>query len=327
MEAGAEADQVEQPQQEEQGKGKPGKGKKGKRGGDTASSAEALKYLLGGAGVLQVILTALGVSNGGVAALAVNDFKWVAIGFGCVLASIAFGAVGLALNVSKRRGGIVWVSLGTALLFGGIATTAYAALIEPGVAKAPNINVALAETASQLDLTAHVTASGIPDSSQYWFEIDAREYRAGGGGGRYVPLGTPLYQNQLGADGQGNINSIVTIPLPPGKYNVVSVEAWNGAHAGPCGSLQVEGGASLTQTPTQSKAKKTKKTKKAKVPRRRASDRRARAGHAQAATPSAVGVQVVLPKEPITEKKAMKVTAARLEAHGRAGCVVLRLPR
>jgi hypothetical protein len=96
-------------------------------------------------------------------------------------------------------------------------------------------------------LTAHVKASGIRQDSEYWVEVDAREYATDSKGGRYKPLGTPFYQNQLGADSQGDIDSLVTIPLPPGTYPAISVEAWNGGpHGGPCGSLERSGGASLT---------------------------------------------------------------------------------
>jgi hypothetical protein len=246
-------------------------------GAETPSNPESLKYLLGGAAVLQGILTAVGVSSGGISALVINDRSLVVSGFAAVLAAIFIGALVSALEPRGWRR--KWsIGVGTILLFAGLGVTAYVALVGPAVAKAPSIDVGLTQSSRQLILTAHVKASGIAVSSQFWFEIDAREYVPGSDGGKYDPLGTPLYQNQLGADSQGDIDSTVTIPLPPGPYNVVSVEAWDGAHAGPCGSLQVEGGASLTQ----------------------------------------------LPKKAPNE--ATKPRAAILKAHGRAGCVVFRLP-
>lgn len=220
-----------------------------------AGSGESLKYLLGGAAVLQAVLTAVGISTGGVAALAINHRWLVVLGFGFVIGSVAIGAAVLALGQGGGPVGKIAACVGTALLFAGIFITAYAALIEPGVAKTPNLNIALSESSSKgLTVTAHVTASGIKENTPYWLEIDAREYRKESKGGKYVPLGTPLYQNQLGADGKGNINSIVTIPILAENFSVISVEAWNGAHAGPCGSLEVEGGANLTQLPKKNAA-------------------------------------------------------------------------
>jgi hypothetical protein len=228
---------------------------KGKSGG--GGNGESLKYLLGGAAVLQTVLTAIGVSSGGVSALAVNHRGFVIGGFASVIASIAIAAIVLALDIGKEDSGKVLTVIGTLLLFGGIFVTAYAALVAPGIAKTPNINIALSESPTkELDVTAHVTASGIKENTPYWLEVDAREYQKEAQGGHYIPIETPLYQNQLGADSKGDINSIVTIQIPEAKYKVISVEAWNGAHAGPCGSLETEGGANLTQLPKEAEAKK-----------------------------------------------------------------------
>lgn len=214
----------------------------------TGDSSESLKYLLGGAGVLQAALTTVGVSNGGVAAMVINHRTLVTVGFGAVLLSILIGALLLATKTS-RLSGLLGV-LGTLLLFLGIGVTGYTALAAPAIAKAPNINTTLSASSGQLVLSASIKATGIPESSQYWVEIDAREYVEGKGGstGSYVQLGTPLYQTQLGADSQGNVEDSLSLPLVPGNYKVVSIEAWSGAHAGPCGSLEVKGGADLTST-------------------------------------------------------------------------------
>jgi hypothetical protein len=206
--------------------------------------APSVKYLLGGAGLLQALLTTVGITGGGISALVIND-RWLVIsGFLAVLLAIFTAALVIAVNPSKGRRTII--TAGTVMLFIGLAITGVVALVGPAVAKAPSINVALSQSSGKLILTAHVKASGIPDSSQYWFEIDAREYKQAGG--KYDLLGTPLYQNQLGADSQGNVDTIVTIPLPPGNYPAVSIEAWNGPHSGPCGSLEVPGGATLAHS-------------------------------------------------------------------------------
>jgi hypothetical protein len=224
---------------------------------DEETSMPSLKYLLGGVALLQVVLTTLGVNNGGIAAMVINDRLPVFIGFFAVLLAVAVGAVIVANQSIESKPLIV---VGTLLLFVGIGITGYAALAAPAIAKAPSINTALTEPGGQLMLTAHIKAGGIPDDAQYWIEIDAREYvpephTGEGVGGKYVPLGTPLYQAQLGADSQGNVDDLVNIPLPPHPtYNVVSVEAWSGAHAGPCGSLEVPGGANLTQAPNTTEA-------------------------------------------------------------------------
>jgi hypothetical protein len=211
----------------------------------------SLKYLLGGAAALQVILTTLGVNNGGVTSMVINHRPSILCGFGLVLVAIAIGAVIMARQNDESQGLII---VGTVVLFVGIGITAYTALVAPAIARAPSINIALSRSSGQLVLTAHIKEGGIPDSSQYWIEIDAREYVPGASPGKkadgmYVALGTPLYQTQIGADSQGNIDDIVSIPLLSDNYSVVSVEAWSGHHAGPCGSLEVPGGANLTQAP------------------------------------------------------------------------------
>jgi hypothetical protein len=208
-----------------------------------------LKYLLGGAGVLQVVLTTVGVHNGGISALVINHRLLTIGGFGAVLVAIAIGAAVLLMGTDHPVIGEALTIIGTILLFIGIGVAGYAALVAPAVAKAPDIDASLSRSSGEFVLTAHVKASGIPESEPYWIEVDAREYVAGSNGGKYTPLGTPLYQNQLGADSLGNVESTLTIPLPVGAYGVVSVEGWNGAHAGPCGSLTIEGGANLTKMP------------------------------------------------------------------------------
>jgi hypothetical protein len=246
---------------------------------ESPGSSASLKYLLGGAALLQAALTAVGVGNGGVAAMVINHRTLVTIGFASVLASILIGATVTAINSNSRAFNSTFGIAGTMLLFFGIGVTGYTALAAPAIAKAPSISTTLSESSGKLVLSAQVKATGIPESSQYWVEIDAREYipsKDRGTAGRYVPLDTPLYQTQLGADSQGNIEDSVTLPLVPGTYRVVSVEAWSGPHAGPCGSLQVDGGANLAQ---------------------------------------------VSKGESATEHE------SSLEDVGRAGCVVLRLPR
>lgn len=221
-------------------------------GDEAQGSSEWLKYLLGGAGGLQAVLTTVGVSNGGVAAMVINHRTLVTLGFGAVLLSILIGVIMLALRSSQSDGdgcccltGLLG-GLGTVLLFIGLGITGWAALAEPATAKAPSIDTKIEETAGKLVLAAQVKASGIPEKEEYWVEVDAREYVAGAHEtGRYIPLGTPLYQSQLGADSGGDVQDSVTIPLAADTYRVVSVEAWSGAHAGPCGSLEVRGGADL----------------------------------------------------------------------------------
>jgi len=183
------------------------------------------------------------------AALAVNHRALIVIGSLAVLLAVAIGAILLTINKTRHPRRTKWLTrIGLVSLVLGIGVAGYTALIAPGIAKAPNIDVTLTKSSGQFILNAHVTASGIKENSPYWIEVDAREYVASGKSGRYVALGTPLYQSQLGADGQGNIDSNVTIPLPVDPLSVVSIEGWDGPHPGPCGSLGVEGGANLTQS-------------------------------------------------------------------------------
>jgi hypothetical protein len=285
--------------------GKSGSPDKGK------PSNESLKYLLGGAGTLQVVLTAVGVSNGGIGAMVINNRALVLIGFGLVFAAVVLGGFNVLLAPHYKRIGTLLIVLGSLCLPAGIGLTGYLALTGPAVAKAASINVSLSKTSNQLILTAHVKASGIPESSQYWFEIDAREYKSRKGG-VYAPLGPPLYQNQLGADSQGNIDSIVTVPLPEGNYPAVSIEAWNGASRGPCGSLEVKEGAYLTQVTAPVKATPTKKK----------ANQKAKSGKTKAVRGAARGRNKTTPA-----KAEAKTSVAKKTMHGRVGCIILRLPR
>jgi hypothetical protein len=283
----------------------------GKSIGEDKTSNESLKYLLGGAGALQVVLTAVGVSNGGIDAMVINNRGWVLAGFGLVFAAVVLGGFRVLLGPHCERLGYVLVVLGSLCLPAGIGLTGYLALVGPAVAKAASINVSLSETSNQLILTAHVKASGIPESSQYWFEIDAREYKASKGG-VYAPLGPPLYQNQLGADSQGNIDSLVTVPLPKGNYPAVSVEAWNGARRGPCGSLEVKEGAYLTQVTTPVKTKHPKKR----------ANQKPKSGNTQMFHGAAPEGDRATPV-----KAEAKTPVAQKTMSGRVGCIILRLPR
>jgi hypothetical protein len=209
----------------------------------------ALKYLLGGAGALQAVLTGLGVSNGGIAILATNEPGTLAFGLIAVLVAVFIGALVLVLG---KDNGLTKAFIGLAMvfLFGGIGVTGYAAVVVPAIAKAPDIDATLAESPThQLVATIHVKASGIQEANPYWVKIEARRYEPGPKGGKYLPLGTPIYEAQLGADGQGNVDTKVEVPLPLGEYNVISVESWEGSGHGPCGSLEVPGGANLTHLP------------------------------------------------------------------------------
>ncbi|HYM54779.1 MAG TPA: hypothetical protein VES97_05415, partial [Solirubrobacteraceae bacterium] len=102
-------------------------------GGGNGGGSESLKYLLGGAGVLQVALTTVGVSNGGVAAMVINHRTLVTIGFGAVLASILTGALVMAINTKSRGFNGAFGIIGTLLLFFGIGVTGYTALAAPAI--------------------------------------------------------------------------------------------------------------------------------------------------------------------------------------------------
>lgn len=210
-------------------------------GGSLELGSPSLKYLLGGAGLVQVALTVVGVNNGGISAVVINHRAFIVAGLAAVLVAVFLGA--LALMIPSKAVTDILVVVGTVLLFIGIGITGYTALVAPDVAKAPDIDTTLTQAAGgQLTLTAHVKASGIKESEQYWVNVEARSEKAG----RYVVVGSPIYQAQLGADGQGNVDTDLTIPLPKGKYSAVSVEGWDGFHAGPCASLETPGGAKLT---------------------------------------------------------------------------------
>jgi hypothetical protein len=216
--------------------------------GSMSVSPQSLKFLLGGVGILQGLLTGLGVSNGGLDAMVINHRFSLISGLALVLVGTAIGGFLLVIKPNEQVPRAL-VLAGSAFVLVGITITAYTALIAPAIAKAPDIDVAVSDAAGQLTLTAHVKVGGIKESDHYWVEVDARTY-VSTGGGSYLQLGPPLYQAQLGADSQGNIDSTVSVPLLPGQYPAASIEAWYGKHAGPCGLLAVTAGASAKNAAT-----------------------------------------------------------------------------
>jgi hypothetical protein len=203
------------------------------------------KFLLGSAGALQVLLTAVGASNGALVAVAINNLPLLIVGVGLVGLAVVVGAIIRIANL-KELGQVILSVGGLAALVGGIGVTGYIALLGPSMAKAPDLDVAVSGSSGHLSLVGEVKVSGISQDAHYWVEVDARQYNFAHGAGSYTQLGTPLYQAQLGADSQGNIDTKFAVPLAARQYPAVSVEAWYGTQHGPCGSLTVTGGASLT---------------------------------------------------------------------------------
>jgi hypothetical protein len=192
-------------------------------------------------------------------AIAINDPTLLIAGAALVLVALVVG-IFMAITKPERRGLVGVLSVvGLAALLGGIGITAYIALRGPSLAKAPDLDVSLSGS-STMTLTGEVKVSGIPENAHYWVEVDAREYTVTDNAGAYEQLGTPLYQAQLGADSQGNIDTRFGVPLAANQYPAVSVEAWYGDHAGPCGSLTVPGGANLIQAPVTSASATTSST-------------------------------------------------------------------
>lgn len=206
----------------------------------------AVKVVLGGAAALQAVLTAVGASNGALVAIAINNSDLLIAAVALIIVAVLAGIALAVANPKSTDGWAIVVSIfGGLALLAGIIITGYIALSGPASTKTPDLDVAVSGSATTVSLTAEVKASGIPENSHYWVEVDARSYQASQNGGSYVQLGTPLYQAQLGSDSQGNIDTKIGLPVASKQYPAVSVEAWYGDHPGPCGSLTVAGGANL----------------------------------------------------------------------------------
>jgi hypothetical protein len=267
------------------------------------ASLPELKYLLGGLGALQAVIVAVGASNGALVAIAINNLPMLVVGTGLVVLAVVIG-VFISIEAPKGNVGRSLLIVGLGALLAGLVITGYIALRGPSVAKSPDLNVTLSGDSGHYDLAGEVTVSGIPENAHYWVEVDARQYELNNATGSYVTLGTPLYQAQLGADSQGNIDEKFALPLAATQYKVVSVEAWFGDHAGPCGSLTVPGGASLTQ-----------------VSPRTVEATRTAAGRAAAKAEAKTMAKTGNPAE--AEAAARETLLAQTS---RPGCVVVRLP-
>ena len=203
-------------------------------GTGVGGSSATAKFLLGGAGILQAALTALGVSNGGVAEVAVNELGLLILGGACVLIAVMSGAVLVLRDDTKT----VLSYVGLVFLFGGIAIAGYAALVAPTLTSAPKIDLIVTTGAppnKDLHVEAEVRATAIANADLYFVEIDGLKYVHGTQS--YNAVGSPIYLAELGADGAGHVDAKINVPVPEGRYSALSLQGWSGAHPGPCQSV------------------------------------------------------------------------------------------
>jgi len=98
---------------------------------------------------------------------------------------------------------------------------------------------------SALTLNGEVKVSGIPENAHYWVQVvlvstSHRQGRCLRAARNSALSGTARCRQS------GQHRQQVRRALASTEYPAVSVEAWYGDHAGPCGSLTLSGGANLT---------------------------------------------------------------------------------
>jgi hypothetical protein len=192
---------------------------------------------------LQALLTALGATNGGLTAVLLNE-KWV---LGVGLGTLVFGYVMSYLgNAGKTGPQTKTRALGLGLLLVGVGFTAYAAIGAPSIGSDPAISASVSETSGVLNLTATVSASGIPRSDTLGVEVLKVNVNAKN---VLVDAGL-LYHGELGADASGNASTTIGLPLPAPQmtspYRYVDVVAGVGVQRNLCGFPLGKNGRELT---------------------------------------------------------------------------------
>ncbi|HEY2141052.1 MAG TPA: hypothetical protein VGG98_03200 [Solirubrobacteraceae bacterium] len=190
--------------------------------------------LVGAVGLLQGVLTAVGATNGGLAALILNEPTLAWIGLALVVLAMLIIGVYAVFN-GTGTGWKVAGTVGVIAIIGGLTVTGYAALVAPTLAAEPNI-AASVTWGSPITLQATIKSSAVERDDVFHIEVDGLKEKQSDHS--YVLSSPVLYQAQLGSDGSGDVNVSLTIPIPNDHYDDIGISAWSGEHAGPCGSLK-----------------------------------------------------------------------------------------
>jgi hypothetical protein len=210
------------------------------------SASQTWARVLAGLGTLApVLLAGLGFSNGTIAGAFLNEEELLLLGLVLTAVAVLLGIATLLLKPTGWRTPVTLLAATVALMV-GVAIATYAILIAPSASRGATMDVTLTRSGGQVSLSARIKSHNVPETEGFWIEIAERRYEPGG---RYVQVGSPLYESEIGPDAQGNVDTTLNVPLPRGGYTAVSVAAWNGYHSGPCGWLELPGGAQLPRLP------------------------------------------------------------------------------
>ena len=188
-------------------------------------------YALGGLGLLQALLTALGAATGGLSAVFINETRW-ALG-GVVLILVAGAWTVLALTRPRNaKGRTTGIQIGAALLVVGLVLTGYAAIVAPSLQAKPRIAVTLT-AGRQITLEATVKMTGIKRHTIVHVEVNPltetkRPARDGGVTYEYQIIAPVLYQAQVGPDSSGDVDLPLKLAVPSSGIDDVGVRAWTG---------------------------------------------------------------------------------------------------
>jgi hypothetical protein len=197
------------------------------------------------AGALQAGLTAVGIANGGLAAVVLNKHTLAWVGLGLVALAAAILVLYLAFGPSDEPGAgggppVSWpwkalTFVGGGAIVGGVAVTAYAVLAVPAISGEPKV-IASLTWGKPLVLNATVKANAVKRNEVFHVEVDGLKENNVAFSYKFIP--PVLYQVQLGADGSGNVDENFSIPVPSHAYDDIGVSAWTGDSAGPCFALK-----------------------------------------------------------------------------------------
>jgi hypothetical protein len=177
--------------------------------------------LVGVAGLVQVLLTVAGAASGGLSALVVNEKPLALAGLIALFVAVLIGAL-LAVAAFHTRAKLLGL-VAVVLFTGGMAITAYAAIVAPNKLSQPEISVEL-QKGNPLVLSGTVNASGVKRQVSLNVYVDGLYEQ----GGKYTFTSPALYQAHIGADSKGDVKHAFTVLIPSNTYDALAIDAWTG---------------------------------------------------------------------------------------------------
>jgi hypothetical protein len=202
--------------------------------------------LLAALASLQALLTALGVANGGISAVEINNRTLFTLSVVAVLVAVVAGVLAQLLQTKRAKGAVAsakaqraqWIRarllwIGVVALALGLSGTSYAAITTPSLESDPTVAITL-DNGAVPQLRVSVSASGVPRKDTV--EIAVARLKIGHDG-LFVAVKPALYHAELGPKSDGSVSTTFSIPVPPPskRYSTIDVDAWTKGDRRVCG--------------------------------------------------------------------------------------------